>query len=100
MPTSARTKFFPHPRQGTRALPYKVLCYRARVDRVVRPYTRTLVVGSEPSAAGGRGSEVSERPRSKFPASAVRQHRNFGHRNRVIRNTLAQSQRGTDCHNQ
>ena len=38
MPTSARTKFFPHPRQGTRALPYKVLRYRARADRVVRPY--------------------------------------------------------------
>ena len=41
-------------------------------------------VGSELSAAGGRGSEVSEWPRSKFPASAVRQRRNFGHRNRVI----------------
>ena len=26
------------PRQGTRALPYKVLRYRARADRVVRPY--------------------------------------------------------------
>ena len=32
------TVFFPHPRQGTRALPYKVLCYRARAGRVVRPY--------------------------------------------------------------
>ena len=42
-------------------------------------------VGSELSAAGGRGSEVSEWPRSKFPASAVRQRRNFGHRNRNIR---------------
>ena len=41
-------------------------------------------VGSELSAAGGRGSEVSEWPRSKFPASAVRQRKNFGHRNRVI----------------
>ena len=41
-------------------------------------------VGSELSAAGGRGSEVSEWPRSKFSASAVRQHKNFGHRNRVI----------------
>ena len=38
MPTSARPEFFPHPRQGTRALPYKVLRYRARADRVVRPY--------------------------------------------------------------
>ena len=26
------------PRQGTRALPYKALRYRARADRVVRPY--------------------------------------------------------------
>ena len=41
-------------------------------------------VGSELSAAGGRGSEVSEWPRSKFPASAVRQRRNFGLRNRTI----------------
>ena len=41
-------------------------------------------VGSELSAASGRSSEVSEWPRSKFPASAVRQHRNFGHRNRII----------------
>ena len=41
-------------------------------------------VGSELSAAGGRSIEVSEWPRSKFPASAVRQHRNFGHRNRII----------------
>ena len=41
-------------------------------------------VGSELSAASGRSSEVSEWLRSKFPASAVRQHRNFGHRNRVI----------------
>ena len=41
-------------------------------------------VGSELSAAGGRGSEVSEWPRSKFSASAVRQRKNFGHRNRII----------------
>jgi len=41
-------------------------------------------VGSELSAASGRSSEVSEWPRSKFPASAVRQRKNFGHRNRVI----------------
>ena len=40
-------------------------------------------MGSELSAASGRGSEVSEWPRSKFPASAVRQRRNFGHRNRI-----------------
>ena len=60
-------------------------------DRKGRPYesvTRGAVgradVGSELSAASGRRSEVSEWPRSKFPASAVRQRRNFGHRNRVI----------------
>ena len=41
-------------------------------------------VGSELSAASGRGSEVSEWPRSKFQASAVRQRKNFGHRNRII----------------
>ncbi len=41
-------------------------------------------MGSELSAASGRSSEVSEWPRSKFPASAVRQRRNFGHRNRII----------------
>ena len=52
--------------------------------RVIPRPVRKLVVGSEPSAASGRGSEVSEWPRSKFPASAVRQRRNFGHRNRVI----------------
>ena len=40
--------------------------------------------GSEPSAAGGGYSEVSEWQRSKFPASAVRQRRNFEHRNRAI----------------
>ena len=42
-------------------------------------------MGSEPSVASGRRSEVSEWLRSKFQVSAVRQHRNFGHRNRVIR---------------
>ena len=41
-------------------------------------------MGSELSAAGGRRSEVSEWPRSKLGASAVRQRRNFGHRNRII----------------
>ena len=34
---TARPEFFPHPRQGTRALPYKVLRYRALVDRAARP---------------------------------------------------------------
>ena len=41
-------------------------------------------MGSELSATGGRESEVSEWPRSKFSASAVRQRKNFGHRNRII----------------
>ena len=38
MPTSVRTKFFPHPRQGTRALPYKTV-----VGRVpnIPPHTKT-----------------------------------------------------------
>ena len=70
--------------------PLRILWGRA--DRGVRPYgglqggavCRRADVGSELSAAGGRGSEVSEWPRSKFPASAVRQRRNFGHRNRII----------------
>ena len=39
--------------------------------------------GSDPSAASGGYSEVSEWPRSKFQASAVRQRGNFGHRNRA-----------------
>ena len=86
----------------------RVECLRRAGDRKGRPYgsvTRGAVkravgdagpyapyetsigradVGSELSAAGGRSSEVSEWPRSKFPASAVRQHRNFGYRNRII----------------
>ena len=41
-------------------------------------------MGSKLSAASGRRSEVSEWPRSKLGASAARQRRNFGHRNRVI----------------
>ena len=45
---------------------------------------RTLAVGSDPSTAGGGRSEVSEWPRSKSQAFAVRQRRNFGHRNRDI----------------
>ena len=58
--------------QGPRALPG------------MREKTGRADVGSELSAAGGRGGEVSEWLRSKFPASAVRQRRNFGHRNRII----------------
>ena len=52
--------------------------------RVTRGAVRRADVGSELSAASGRGNEVSEWLRSKFPASAVRQRRNFGHRNRII----------------
>ena len=51
---------------------------------VTRGAAKRADVGSELSAAGGRGSEVSEWPRSKFSASAVRQRKNFGHRNRII----------------
>ena len=51
-------------------------------------------VGSESSAAGGRYSEVSEWPRSKFQASAVRQRGNFGHRNRTI---VPYGVRGREC---
>ena len=40
-------------------------------------------VGSELSATSGGCSEVSEWQRSKFPASAVRQRRNFEHRSRI-----------------
>ena len=39
--------------------------------------------GSDLSAASGGCSEVSEWQRSKFQASAIRQRRNFGHRNSV-----------------
>ena len=45
MPTSARAVFLA-PRQGTRARPYKVLRYRARADRVVRPYKILSVNGA------------------------------------------------------
>ena len=55
------------------------------VKTVIAKPVRTLTVGSEPSAASGRISEVNEWLRAKFQASAVRQHRNFGHRNRNIR---------------
>ena len=53
-------------------------------ERVTRGAVRRADVGSELSAAGGGSSEVSEWPRSKFPAFAVRQRKNFGHRNRTI----------------
>ena len=62
----------------SRRTPHSLQC-------VIAKPVRTLAVGSEPSAASGRRSEVSEWPRSKFQVSAVRQRRNFGHRNRDIR---------------
>ena len=65
-------------------LPAKFVPSSMKKPVIARP-VRTLAVGSELSAASGRGSEVSEWPRSKFPASAVRQRGNFGHRNRDIR---------------
>ena len=62
------TGFFPHPRQGTQALPYKALRYRARADRVVRPYksatggamwasppTRSMKV--QPGGASGKSAK-------------------------------------------
>ena len=89
-------------RRGTWAPPYsRAFCRAGPVCPAVGAVqNRRADVGSELSAASGRSSEVSEWPRSKFPASAVRQRRNFGHRNRVIRNTPAQRSRRTDCHSQ
>ena len=55
-----------------------------RNDRVTGSTVTRDDVGSELSAASGGGSEVSEGLRSKVHASAVRQRRNFGHRNRDI----------------
>ena len=71
--------------QGPRAL--LGVRYRRRGHsalRIVRSAVKRADVESESSAAGGGRSEMSEWPRSKFPASAVRQRRNFGHRNRII----------------
>ena len=54
--STARPEFFPHPRQGTRALPYKVLRYRALADRVARslkyvsPYNTPASESSAPAA--------------------------------------------------
>ena len=69
----------------------KIRCKSGRVVREADPYgcvtrgaAKRADVGSELSAAGGRGSEVSEWPRSKLGASAVRQRKNFGYRNRII----------------
>ena len=59
-------------------------CRHRPLRRVARSACVRADVGSELSAAGGRGSEVSEWPRSKLGASAVRQRKNFGHRNRII----------------
>ena len=57
---------------------------RPRNDTAARGAIARADVGSELSAASGRRSEVSEWPRSKFQASAARQRKNFGHRNRII----------------
>ena len=59
-------------------------CRAAAAKSDPRPGARNIPTGGrDPSAAGGGYSEVSEWPRSKFQASAVRQRRNFGHRNSV-----------------
>ena len=66
-------------------------CKAGRRGGGTPPYggvTRSAVgrddVGSELSAASGRGSEVSEWPRSKFLRCLTAGAGNFGHRNRVI----------------
>ena len=59
-------------------------CRAAAAKSDPRPGARNIPAGgSDPSAAGGGYSEVSEWPRSKFQAPAVRQRRNFGHRSSV-----------------
>ena len=55
---------------------------RRPLQRAICVYRRGDV-GSEMSAASGGRSESSEWQRSKFQASAARQRRNFGHRNRT-----------------
>ena len=45
---------------------------------------RPFFVGMRVAAASGRRSEMSEGPRSKFQAFAVRQRGNLGRRNRAI----------------
>ena len=72
-------------RRGGRPCPPAKFVPSSMKKTVIARPVRTLAVGSELSAASGRGSEVSEWPRSKFPASTVRQRGNFGHRNRGIR---------------
>ena len=79
----------PRARRALAMTHYKKCIGRADVGigpygSVARGAGKRADVGSELSAAGGRGSEVSEWLRSKFPSSAVRQRRNFGHRNRII----------------
>ena len=60
------TGFFPHPRQGTRALPYKVLCYRARADRVVRPY-KSATGGAMWASPPTRSMKVQQGGASRTP---------------------------------
>ena len=82
MPASARPGFFPHSRQGTRALPYKALRYQARADRGVRPYG-----GSKRCGEGGTMwassptesyKECGTRPGGRTGASAPTDHKGCG----------------------
>ena len=57
------------------------------LQRAVRKCAPPFFVGAAGmriTAASGRRSEMSEGPRSKFQAFAVRQRRNLGRRNRAI----------------
>ena len=74
--STARPKFFPHLRQGTRALPYKVLRYRGRADRVVRPYKPFRRAGCPHPAAqpctAPLAKTLSLRTSDRFTAVAIR----------------------------
>ena len=65
MPTSARTGFFPHLRQGTQALPYKNLVGR---HPCVPPTTALLVIcHCETSAHAGCGNPHPPSPKAPLP---------------------------------
>ena len=72
------TSFF-RTRQGTRALPYKVLRYRGRADRVVRPYKPFRRAGCPHPAAGlaphSLAKTLSLRTSDRFTGVAIRSPR-------------------------